>query len=412
MHQQLFQASFMNNQLGRRTLPVNAQQQMHPSQVVYQVGGARQQMTSTTMAQGRQQVAYPPQGTYTVQRHQYHQNPQFAARTNQVYTKPRQALSFIPAPVQPLQQFSFVPPPQRVVEPAAGQMESRPLSLFDKPAIGQRMNMRPLTQNYSYVPPPTRSLMEDQTPKKPEKSLDLNWLGITITEDGDIQIHGTKEAIEEMRKHPKFHDVPVRFIDINAPPPSCDVPMENSPTAGIDSLSPLTSAKTRVLFIDPEGVLCKDPTNDYGLNDEQVANLVVLVNLLGDAKCVLTCGAAHRDAGLADKYYQGLIEAGLPMDGQTEPQNVNTGLKLVGPDKVDTSTYCIMQLKANRCAEIREYVDRNQGIEFAMVQAWGGPHAYGSLPPELADDALQPHLVQCNSGLDVAGVYRYFESLA
>eukprot|EP00397_Hematodinium_sp_SG-2012_P027376 GEMP01028760.1.p1 GENE.GEMP01028760.1~~GEMP01028760.1.p1 ORF type:complete len:413 (+),score=78.91 GEMP01028760.1:60-1298(+) len=405
---------FVQNQLGgRRTIPVNGSnpQTMTMHQPLYSTG-----------VRGSSRPVFQ-QSTYTTtggQRQQYHRTQVVGGGRVYADNKPRQALSFIPAPValkplqkmnMPVQQYSYVPPRQPVVAPESHNIQ---LSLFG-PSVGAPIAApRTLTQTYSYIPPPTKSLMEEPAPQKKEP--ELNWMGITITNVGGtdmIEIHGTKSEIEDMRLHPKFKDVPVHFIDIDAPKTVVEeAPPEPkaTPQASVENMMSLPTAK-RVLFIDPEGVLVHEPLNSYGLNDEEVKKLVRLVAVLGpETKCVLTCGVAYRYAGFADKYYKGLEEVGLPLDGQTEPQNVQLGLKLVGPDAIDKSLYCILQLKANRRAEVRQYLGDHPDTDYALVQAWGGPNAYGLLSPKIDDDEMQPHVVQCNDGVDVATIYSYFKS--
>lgn len=170
-----------------------------------------------------------------------------------------------------------------------------------------------------------------------------------------------------------------------------------------------------MLFIDPEGVLLREPKNASGLNDGEIQKLLKLVSLLGpDIRFVLMTSAAHRELGLTDGYYKALKDAGLPFIGIAEPEDVKVNLSLVGADAVDTETYKMKKMKANRCAEIRTYMEQSSlnTDEFAIIQAWGGDLKFGSIPPKLEDEELQSYLVQCTEGINVVDVYRYFSRLS
>jgi hypothetical protein len=63
-------------------------------------------------------------------------------------------------------------------------------------------------------------------------------MGVTLSDDDDtMEIHGTKEDIENIRKHPKLQGIAIRYIDINA------VPQDDVVMAGKD-VEPNTKPKT------------------------------------------------------------------------------------------------------------------------------------------------------------------------
>lgn len=237
MNQHLF-ANSLGNQPQRKTLP--ATQQLYGSaQVLGQMPmrppmTMRQPMTMSAAKESYPSNSYPtnsyPTNSYAtnsyqvrpVYRRQVIQGNQVQYVEHHPAPAPiqRQALSYIPAPIpiQPWpvrQQLSYIPLPQSEPQQKQTTIQQTQFPLFSRAPNGHR----PVLQTHSYIPPPTRSLIDDPPPPKQEESSDLNWCGISISEDGRIEIHGTEEALSELRTHQKFKALPIQFIDINAPPP-------------------------------------------------------------------------------------------------------------------------------------------------------------------------------------------------
>jgi len=484
---------------------------MNQSNVVsYNIQSVRQQMAATGTSTARQM--YPAQYAPPRAVAQMRKNPN-AQLTGEYFrhphayvdlqrqgnmnngNRPRQALSFIPAPValQPLQQvqlvpqqqYSYVPPGPRP-QGNGNHAQQQPAGLFGGPA--HNIFVRPLTQTYSYVPPPTKSLMDESQPQK-TKEQEMSWSGITV-EDGRLCVHGSKADLEKFKQHPLMCTLPVTFVEMEdgqrkrrLSNNSGNSPMHNGegsvsqsgsdghsrhvlsnittsksngsavvnseelnsrvngihyddpPTAGAsftihqDAMSPVartsvTSMRVgvdeprplpprgvpRVVFIDPEGLLNRGgPTNDYGLNEKEVDKLKKLMHLLGESTtCVLTPNGHLRESGGADTFYQGLKEAGIRMVGHTPHVELSLNLPLVGPNAIDKTLYMTLQMKATRCREVAKWISSNPTVEWVLMQPWGGDEVYGCIPPSMEDPNIQPWLVQCTDGVDIAGALRTF----